>query len=174
MRSRECTLLGTRKDLVSADCAFLKNKRFHSRLHKSEQVRSPPHARFGSILSVLSRFDKKRIPISMVCTEFNVRRTFLPQNSMCGAHLCAHSPCPHPIALPTHHTPPPHPFSAPELLQQQLLLYPLHLQHLLPFPHFRPLEYLRIEECCSWSSTTIQLLNPLVSAVRLSAPALLL
>ena len=53
---------GARKDLVVAECAFLKHERFHSRLQTSSHVRKStlhPHARLGSILS---RFDKTRIP----------------------------------------------------------------------------------------------------------------
>ena len=106
--------------------------------------------------------------ISMVCTGFHVWCTFLPKNSMCGAQLCAHSPNPHPIAPPPHPTPPHPRFSAPELLQKQLLSCPLHLQHLLPSLHYRPLEFPRIEEHCSWSSSTIPLVNLFNSSTRAS------
>ena len=71
--------------------------------------------------------------ISMVCTGFHVRRTFLHKNSIFGARLCAHSP-PTPTRGPT---PPNRRLSDPELLQQRLLSSSLHLQHLLPSPHYR-------------------------------------
>ena len=63
----------------------------------------------------------------MVCTGFHVRRMFLHKNSMYAARLCAHSP-------PTTTRAPPHPIPPP-------LSSSLHLQHLLPSPHYRPLEY---------------------------------
>ena len=62
-------------------------------------------------------------------------RTFFHKNSMFGARsppTPTRAP-PHPYAIPLH--------SDPQLLQQLLLSSSLLLQHLLPSPHYRPLEY---------------------------------
>ena len=74
---------------------------------RSKNVLGPNrNPRDSSEMSLLSPEMAICIQVSMVCTGFHVRRTFLPKNSMCGAQLCAHSPYPHPIALPPHPTPP--------------------------------------------------------------------
>ena len=97
----------------------------------------------------------------MVCTGFHLRRTFLPKSSMCGAHLCAHSPCPHPIAFPAQPTPPHPRFEiwcpwAPPVADAFIPTAPpaLAAVSILSTPWIP-----RIEERCSWSSTTIQFVN---------------
>ena len=99
----------------------------------------------------------------MVCTGFHVRRTFLPKNSMCGAQLCSHSSCPHSIALPPHPTPPhPTPDLEPLSSSRSSCFHPHCTSSTCSRLHTR------IEEHCSWSPTTIPLVNLFNSSTRAS------
>ena len=103
--------------------------------------------------------------------------TFLPKKSMCGAQLCVHSPCPHPIALrvrvrphcPGHPTPPhPTPDLVPLSSSSSSCFNPhctsstcfrLHTIDPLNSPESRSSSTMMIQLVNRFNSCTIQLMN---------------